>query len=419
MKKNNDSNYFFIERLDQEVKADSLSNIYNLKVLEKETKTQNDNKNEKNCQSLIKSEDAEKLRYGEKFIIIQAIKKAILSSNFSYKWSLRDYRYDLIIFQMFNLIHAMVIIIIILYQRKNTLNSIINKNESFVTSNTTFNFNDSINDYTNEFINNSYQSNETNSDKDIEIYSRLSSIISPFFNNFLLIVIWVIFLFKFIPQRNKINEIIYKFTKYLLVCESYDNKNYYYSLLDDYSILVTKKDYFISNKDTSEINEKLSPEKNIFSYCINYINDYLLEGDNKSIYYKLLSNFDKASIMLLREFIKEQIEEKSKRMVKRILVPATILLYSTFFYNRTIFKYINIPISGLSLIKILLEYFCNEYYNSNDKTLDLFIDIYNDTLIQKKKFIYRRNKLIMFLTLKDSNYNKKQVIKAIEKIIDS
>lgn len=419
MKKNNDSNYFFIERLDQEVKADSLSNIYNLKVLEKETKTQNDNKKEKNCQSLIKSEDADKLRYGEKLIIIQAIKKAILSSNFSYKWSLRDYRYDLIIFQIINLIYAMIIIIIILYQRKNTLNSIINKNESFAVSNTTFNFNDSINDYTNEFINNSYHLNETNSDEVREIYSRLSSIISPFFNFFLLIIIWIIFLFKFIPQRNKINEIIYKFTKYLLVCESYDNKNYYYYLLDDYSILVTKKDYFISNKDTSEINEKLSPEKNIFSYCINYINDYLLQGDNKSIYYKLLSNFDKASVKLLREFMKEHIEEKSERMIKRILVPATILLYSTFFYNRTIFKYINIPISGLSLIKILLEYFCNEYYNSNDKKLDLFIDIYNDTLIQKKKFIYRRNKLIMLLTLKVSNYNKKQVIKAIEKIIDS
>ena len=419
MKNNNDSNYFFIERLDKEKKADSLSNIYNLKVLEKETKTKNDNKNEKYCQSLIKGEDADKLRYGENFIIIQAIKKAILSSNFSYKWGLIDYRYNLILFQIIHLIYPIVIIIIYLYKRINTLNLIINKNESFDVSKTTFNFTDSINDYANEFINNLYHSDETNSDEDIDIYSRYNYIIGPFFNNFLMIVIWIIFLFKFIPQRNKINEIIYKFTKYLLVCESYGNKNYYYHLLDDYSILVTKKDYFISNKDTSEINEKLSPEKNIFSYCINYINDYHLKGNNKSIYYELVSNFDKDSIMLLREFIKENIEEKNKKMIKRILVPTTIFLCSTFFYNRTIFKYINIYLSGMSLIKILLEYFCNEYFNSNDKKLDLFIDRYNDTLIQKKKFIYRRNKLIMFLTLKDSNYDKKQVIRAIEKIIDS
>ena len=234
-----------------------------------------------------------------------------------------------------------------------------------------------------------------------------------------MILIWIIFFFKFIPQRDKINEIIYKFTRYLLVCESFENKKYYYHLMDDYSILVTKKDYFINNIDSSEINEKLSPEKNIFLYCINYINDYILEGYKQSIYYDLLPKIDKESIMLLREFIKVNIKEKSKRMIKRILVPAIILLYSTYFYNRTIFKYANILMSGLEYIKIIIEYFCDEYYDSNDKKLDLFIDIYNDNFLSKKKFIYRKGKLIMFLTLKDNNYDKNQVIKAIEKIINS
>ncbi len=423
MKNKNKSNYFIIERLDREEKADSFSNIYNLKALDtiKEVKPQNDSESEKYCHSIIKSEDAEKIRYGEKMIIIQAIKKAILSSNFCYNWGLKAHRYYLIFSQLMSLISAMIRIIIFLYRRRNTLNSIINKNDSFVSSNTTFNFNDSINNNTNEFINNSYHSNETNLnlEEKIELFSKFSYFISPLFNNILMIPIWIIFFFKFIPQRDKINEIIYKFTRYLLVCESFENKKYYYHLMDDYSILVTKKDYFINNIDSSEINEKLSPEKNIFLYCINYINDYILEGYKQSIYYDLLPKIDKESIMLLREFIKVNIKEKSKRMIKRILVPAIILLYSTYFYNRTIFKYANILMSGLEYIKIIIEYFCDEYYDSNDKKLDLFIDIYNDNFLSKKKFIYRKGKLIMFLTLKDNNYDKNQVIKAIEKIINS
>ena len=424
MKNKNKSNYFIIERLDREEKADSFSNIYNLKALDtiKEVKPQNDSESEKYCHSIIKSEDAEKIRYGEKMIIIQAIKKAILSSNFCYNWGLKLHRYYLIFSQLMSLISAMIRIIIFLYRRRNTLSSIINKNDSFVSSNTTLNFNDSINtNNTNEFINNSYLSNETNLnlEEKIELFSKFSYFISPLFNNILMIPIWIIFFFKFIPQRDKINEIIYKFTRYLLVCESFENKKYYYHLMDDYSILVTKKDYFINNRDSSEINEKFSPEKNIFLYCINYINDYILEGYKQSIYYDLLPKIDKESIMLLREFIKVNIKEKSKRMIKRILVPAIILLYSTYFYNRTIFKYANILMSGLEYIKIIIEYFCDEYYDSNDKKLDLFIDIYNDNFLSKKKFIYRKGKLIMLLTLKDNNYDKNQVIKAIEKIINS
>ncbi len=423
MKNKNKSNYFIIERLDREEKADSFSNIYNLKALDtiKEVKPQNDSESEKYCHSIIKSEDAEKIRYGEKMIIIQAIKKAILSSNFCYNWGLKLHRYYLIFSQLMSLISAMIRIIIFLYRRRNTLSSIINKNDSFVSSNTTLNFNDSINNNTNEFINNSYHSNETNLnlEEKIELFSKFSYFISPLFNNILMIPIWIIFFFKFIPQRDKINEIIYKFTRYLLVCESFENKKYYYHLMDDYSILVTKKDYFINNKESSEINEKLSPEKNIFSYCINYIYDYLLEGNNKSIYYKLLSDEDKIYIILLREFI-EAIEKKSEGLYKRIMISSYILLFSTYFYNKTIFEYINVLMNGMTLISFLLEYFINEYYNnSNEKKLDIIIEAFNDAFLEKKKFFYRRGKLIMFLTLKNNNYDKSQVIKAIEKIIDS
>ena len=424
MKNINESNYFVIKRLDQEKKADSFSNIYNLKALDtiKEVKTQSDNTIGQYCQSIIKREDAEKIRYGEKAIIILAIKKAILSSNFSYKWCLKYVKNKFLIIHLYYLIYTLICIIIILFfRRKIDLSSILNKKDSFVVSNTTVNFNDSINtNYTNDFINNSYYSNETNLVEENNEVSKFNLLISPIFNLILMIPIWIIFFFKFIPQRDKINEIIYKFTRYLLVCESFENKKYYYHLMDDYSILVTKKDYFINNKESSEINEKLSPEKNIFSYCINYIYDYLLEVNNKSIYYKLLSDDDKIYIMLLRDFIEALIEKQSKGLYKRIMISSYILLYSTYFYNKTIFEYINVPMSGMTLISFLVEYFINEYYyNLNEKKLDIIIGAFNDTFLEKKKFFYRRDKLIMFLTLKDNNYDKSQVIKAIEKIIDS
>ena len=211
MKNKNKSNYFIIERLDREEKADSFSNIYNLKALDtiKEVKPQNDSESEKYCHSIIKSEDAEKIRYGEKMIIIQAIKKAILSSNFCYNWGLKAHRYYLIFSQLMSLISAMIRIIIFLYRRRNTLNSIINKNDSFVSSNTTLNFNDSINNNTNEFINNSYHSNETNLnlEEKIELFSKFSYFISPLFNSILMIPIWIIFFSNLFHKEIKLMKL--------------------------------------------------------------------------------------------------------------------------------------------------------------------------------------------------------------------
>ena len=51
--------------------------------------------------------------------------------------------------------------------------------------------------------------------------------------------------------------------------------------------------------------------------------------------------------------------------------------------------------------------------------INKYIDRYNEILIQKKRFIYRKNKLLMYLALKDNNYTKSQIINFIEKIINS
>lgn len=416
MKNKTESNYFIIERLDKDKKADSLSTIYNLEPLNiiKEVKPKND------CQSIIKMEDAEKIIYGEKAIIIQTIKKAILSSNFSYKWNLISTKYFLLIIQFTYIIILIIYNIFFLYQSINTSSSIINKVDSFVVSNTTLNFNHSINNYTNEFKNNSIYSNETNSNEEKEISSNYNIFINPIFNLLLMIPIWIIYFFKFIPQRDEINEIMYKFTKYLLICESFKNKKYYYHLRDDYSILITKKDYFISNIDSSKFNERFDPEKNIFLYSINYIYDYRIEDIIESIYYNLISNQDKITIIIFKEFI-ETLLRQNKTILKKFIISLLIIYVSSFFYNKTLFYYISIFNGQMTIISFLVEYFCNEYYNKlNEEKLDLFINIYNNEyLLKKRKFIYRRNKLIMFLTLKDNISDKNQIIKSIEKIINS
>ena len=414
MKNKNESNFFVIERLDKEEKADSISKIYNLEPLNiiKETMTQND------CKSIIKIEDAEKIRYGEKAVIIQAIKKAILSSNLSYNWYVISKKYYLLTITIIHLISLISYIIIYLYQRNNTSSSILNKNDLFTVSNTTFNFNNSINNYTNEFIDNSYYLNETNSEEDKEILWKYYFLASPIINLLLMILISIIVFFKFIPQKDETNEIIYKFTRYLLICESFKNKNYYYHLMDDYSILVIKKGYFINNKSSSDINEKLDPEKNIFLYCINYIYDYLIEDKNNYFYPNLMTKEDLISFIILKEFI-DKLLERNEKIFQRIMISILVLLNSTFFYNKTLFSYISVLMGGMTMISYLIKYFYNEYYNSIEKSLDLLINLYNEYLLPRRKYIYRKNKLIMFLTLKDNTYDKKQVIKAIEKIINS
>ena len=420
MKKKNEFDFFIIKRLDQLEKSNSLSNIYNLSTLNKvkEVKPKKNNKIQNLFQNIIKSEDSEKISYDNKMIIIQALKKSILSSNLSFKWSLISFRNHLISVHFNMVISALISIAYCIYAKKYNLSENLNTNNSFVVSNTSFHVNNSIN-FSNELNNNSIFSNITNIFKEKDKINEIELIMGSLFNHILLIPIWIIFFLKYIPQRNEINQIIYKVTRYILICESFENKNFYYYLLKDYSILVTKKDFYFNNLSSPEIEDNLHPEKNIFLYCINYINDSLIKNNIKSNYYQLMTREDRVDINVLIKLIEVYSDEKYKKLFKKILIPIIFFFLITFYYSRASLQYIHFSISGIILILFLANFLCSEYSKISEKNLDLLIDIYNNVLLERKRFIYRRNKLIMYFVLKDKINDKNQIINAIEKIIDS
>ena len=63
------------------------------------------------------------------------------------------------------------------------------------------------------------------------------------------------------------------------------------------------------------------------------------------------------------------------------------------------------------------KYILREYYKSYKKNIDKFIENFNMILIQKNRFIYRKNRLIMFFALRNNNYTTDEIINAIKKII--
>jgi hypothetical protein len=267
--------------------------------------------------------------------------------------------------------------------------------------------------------NNSFFSNIANIYKEKDKINEIELIMGSLFNHILLIPIWIIFFLKYIPQRNEINQIIYKVTRYILICESFENKNFYYYLLKDYSILVTKKDFYFNKLSSPGIEDNLHPEKSIFLYCINYINDSLIKNNIKSNYYQLMTREDRIDINVLIKLIEIDSDEKYKKLLKKILIPILFFFLITFYYSRASFQYIHFSISGVIIILFLANFLISEYSKISEKKLDLLIDIYNTVLLKKKRFIYRRNKLIMYFVLKDNIYDKNQIINAIEKIIDS
>ena len=128
---------------------------------------------------------------------------------------------------------------------------------------------------------------------------------------------------------------------------------------------------------------------------------------------------DKADINVLIKLIEVYSDEKYKKLFKKILIPIIFFFLITFYYSRASLQYIHFSISGIILILFLANFLCSEYSKISEKNLDLLIDIYNNVLLERKRFIYRRNKLIMYFVLKDKINDKNQIINAIEKIIDS
>ena len=404
-------NFFIIERLDQNEESDCLSKIYDLSILNmvKEIKSTKNNKI-----------NSKKISQEKKIEIIKMIKKTIFSSNFTYKWKLMTIKNMLIFFHIFTLLSS----ISHLVKEKTENHSTINNNFT--------NINNSENNFSNSNFKNYFNNNTdyfNNSYLGPPNYLKINKntiIISMIINQISLIPIWLLFIYKYLPKCNKINDIIYKFTNYLLLAELHNNKYYFYYLMKDYSIFITKKKYYLENNETFQLllhspqtlqNENIY-QKNIFLYSINIINDFILEDFSSINYAKLISTDDYNDIRVLMKYIESTFNEKIKKYIRRIVTPILISCLINLYYFRNSNIYYIISTIFLLIIALLGEQIFKEYYSLYKKNIDNFIDNYNEILIKKGKFIYRKNRLIMFLVLKDKIYTRNQIINSIEKIIN-
>ena len=422
----NHQNYFIIERIDNEGESDNLKNIYDLSILDKIRKVKYNNKS-KNKVKKIK-----KFNQNEKEKIIKVVKKAILSSNLTYKWKLETFKQIVLFFHIFMCFSAIAsnfkapnrdpLLSIYFNHIKN-----LNKKPEY---NFSYNLNETINNFTNEtekYWSNTSDYNQTNTNN-----KRLNKnliLIAAIFNQIMLIPVWFLFFYRFIPKWEKVNDIIYKITNYILQSESQNSRKYCYQLMKDYSIFVARKKLVSKyNKLPNELKKQsISPintiqkdiiiNKNIFSYCISIINDFVLEDFAIVNYHQLISREDSNDINILIKYMESSLHEKIKKYVKRILIPISLLIlisvynskYSNiYFILSTIFIFVNLLI-GKHIFK--------EYYRSYKENIDKFIENFNLLLIQKNRFIYRKDRLILFFALKNNIYKKHEIINAIKKII--
>ena len=411
MEEKNHPNFFFIERLDMEEKSQSLSEIYDLSILnESKEKKQNTN-----CLEKIEKKDEND--FNKKAQFFKVIKKVILSTNLYFRWKAENIKKSLFSSHMYSLISLLILIII----KNNSSTKTEIKSEEYINysnislgniSSPNFSLNNETDTYSAIF----------NALSDKKKLSILEIIHLFFMNNIGLIPAWILFIWKLKPKWEKINNITYKFTNYLLLCESNQNEKYSYCLASNYSIIIEKKNTFKINNNYIKnryLENLYPPEKNIFLYIISVIYDYDFKALSSVNYYKLLSNEDLGYIMILLKFMKNNFEDKMIELLKKILSPSLLACLINFFYFNN-FDLFSIFLINFIFVVFFISYFIfMDKYNIYLTKVDSFINIYNKVLIKNNKFFYRKDNLILFFTLKNNIYTEEQIIYEINKIINS
>ena len=316
---------------------------------------------------------------------------------------------------------------------KDSLLSIYFNNFNFdkkVEYNISYNLNETINNFTNDtekYWSNSSDYNATNINN--KRFNKNTVLISAIINQIMVIPIWFVFFNRLIPKWEKVNDILYKITNYLLCCESLNKGKYVYHLMKNYSILVVKKKFISEYKKSpdelkkqsllpiNQIKNDIVINKNIFSYCISIINDFVLEDFAIVNYHKLISDEDSADINILIKYMESSLHEKIKKYIKTILIPLSLLIFISIYNNKNSNIYFTLSTIFIFVNLLIGKYIFKEYYRSYKENIDNFIDNFNLVLIQKNRFIYRKDRLILFFALKSNHYTKNEIVNAIKKII--
>ena len=410
-------NYFIIERKDSDKESDSLKNIYDLSILDK-IKSINRNKKE------IKN--TKKLDEKEKENIIRVVKKVILSTNLAYKWKVDSFKIFAIFFQL------VILFLATRYKyydpNKDWLLSLFRNYKSEIEYNISIDLNQTFNNITNDtekYFFNIDDYNTTNTTKINNKYiSPKFALIVFLYNQIFAIPFWLILFYNFVPKWNKMNHILCKITKYLLKNESLKKGKYYFSLMKNYSLLVVKKKFLkrlqkgTKNKYLSEKNtNRKKINKDMFNYCITIINDYIISDFIHINYNKLISNADLNDINILINYIKNVIDEVIFNYTRNILIPIILIVYFIMYNYKIISLYFEPSTLIIYLNWLIIICLYKRYYKYYQQDINKFIDNYNSILIQKNRFIFKRDELILFFALKNNHYSKDEIINSIKKII--
>ena len=421
----NTQNYFIIERLDNSEESDCLKKIYDLSILDKIKENKYKKQDKIKCYK--------KISQSQKARIIKVVKKTILSTNFTYKWKLESFKQLLVFF------HLLLFILGIASSLKGPQRASlplfslffgnINTNAK-IDYNVSTNFNESIN---NNFTNNSTMYSNYSNYNQTNINPKRNNkkllIIASILNQLILIPIWIIFYHRYAPKFEKVDNILYKLSKYILLCESLLKGKYSYHLMEDYSILVTKKRFYnkykklpdeFKNKNILPLNNEkneIIQENNIFLYCISIINDFVLEEIAIINYQQLISNEDKIDINILIKYMESSLHERIKKFAKKIIIPILFLILISIYYSQISDIYSRLYSIFIFINLLIGQYLFKKYYKAYKTNIDNFIDNFNLILIQKKRFIFRKNRLIIYFALNSNKYTKNEIINAIKKII--
>lgn len=369
--KNRKYNFFIINRIDRKEESEKVTDVYDLSIFNK-IKTKK-NKFSEEIISTIENDRPE---------IMKVVKKMILGVNLSFNWRMIKVKELLLLFHFIFIFSG----IFGFFKNQNYLET--QQNDS----------------------NSKDQSNKKSS-------HLLFTFIKEISLHFSIIPTWVFFQYKIAPKSKKINKMIKKLASYLLYDDSIESENNFYELNDDFSIKVTNKKY-LNSSNQSIIKE--GPEKNIFSYCVTIIIDYILDEFFSISYNKLISRSDYSMIHELFRFMEKLRKEKMKIIAKNYLLPALISFLFVVVFCKNPTDIFAIFISILSIcVTIMIAFIEKDFSRKTKKDIDNFIKKYNKELIKKNKFIFRKNRLIMFLSLKEEGkiYNLEDVEKSIKKII--
>ena len=190
-------------------------------------------------------------------------------------------------------------------------------------------------------------------------------------------------------------------------------KKFLYKYKKFHDDIKTEKLFLLDNR-----HNHVRIKKNMFLYCINIINDFVLEDFAIINYHQLISNEDATDINILIKYMETSLHEKLKKFIKKILLPISFLTVISIVYNNKTSNIYFILSTLFIFVNLLIgQYILKEYYKSYKENIDKFIDNFNVILMQKNRFIYRKDRLIMFFALRNNNYSKNEIINTIKKII--